>query len=220
MSLQGIVLFLFVGVAMIFTVMAGGLSIVFLAELRRFERLRQRQTSPRSDFLKRLLRLLSRNRIRTIGDVHQAYRAFFGVDVLRSSHLEDVAEFLQTAMRRIASVPEGAPDRLRTKTEAIQALLVANRRALDVERMCIPFSGTPEPERALLEQLAGFSVEDKAELTGKLDALAKAIRFREDLVERLGYERDRAVKLARWGCRGALVLGILSAVLGFLCLGL
>jgi hypothetical protein len=221
MSLQGIVLFLFVGVAMLFAAVAAGLSAVFLVELRRFERIRWRQASPRLEFLKRLLRGLARRRIKGIGDVHQSYRAFFGVGVLRSSHLGEIAEFLEQAMRRIASGPQGAPGgRLEAKIESLHELLAANQRVLEVERMCVPFSGTPESEREVLEELLELPVEDKTKVTAKLDALAKAIRFRQDLVERLGYERDRSVKLARWGCYGALVLAILSAILGFLCLGL
>jgi hypothetical protein len=219
MTIQGLLLFLFVGIALLFAVVAAGVATVFLVELRRFERVRGRQASPRAEFLRLFLRRLKR--IKSIGDVHHSYRTFFGVGVLKSSHLEEIDEFLQHAMRRIASDPQSAPvGRPEAMIESLQELLVANRRALDVERMCVPFSGTPEPEREMLQALLDIPAGEAVTLTDKINALARAIRFRHDLVERLTYERDRSVIVARWGCYGAMTLAVLSAILGFLCLGL
>ncbi len=98
--LQGIVLFLFVGVSMLLAAVAVGLSTVFLVILSHFEQVRRRQARPRSDFLQTLQRRLGRKTFRDIGAVHQSYRAFFGVGVLRSSHLEDIAELLRRTMHR------------------------------------------------------------------------------------------------------------------------
>ena len=104
--LQGIVLCLFVGISRLLAAVAVGLSAVFLAVLSHFEQVQRRQARPRSDFLNKLQRRLGRKTFRGIGAVHQSYRAFFGVGVLRSSHLEDIAEVLQRAMHRIASEPQ------------------------------------------------------------------------------------------------------------------
>jgi hypothetical protein len=217
---EGIALFLFVGGSILLAGVAVGLSAFFLVELSRFERVRRRQASPRSDFLERLLRGLAHNAIHDIGDVHDAYRAFFGVGVLRGSHLEEIAEFLQRTMRRIASAPHGSWDGwLHEHTQLLDELLASNQRALEMERICEPFSGTPEPERLLLKDLLELAVGEKAAVTAKLDALAKAIRFRQDRVERLGRENARSLRLARWGWYGTMGLSILSIILGIMSLG-
>jgi hypothetical protein len=221
MSLQGIVLFVFVGASMLFAAVAIGLSAVFLVVLSRFERMRRMPPSSRSAFVRKLLGGLSRNTFRDIGDVHHAYRAFFGVSVLRSSHLEEIREFLERAMHRIPSAPEGPPDGpLQAKLASLRELLAANQRVLEVERMCVPFSGTPELERGILGELLELPLEDKTKVTAKLDALAKAIRFRQDTLDRLEEESSRSLRMARWGWYGALALALLVVILGFLCLGL
>ena len=221
MSLQGILLFAFVGAAMLFAVVAIGLSAVFLTMLSRFERMRRRPPSAGQEFLRKLLRGLSRDAFQNIGAVHHAYRAVFGVGVLRSSHLQEIGEFLEQAIRRMPSAPEGLPDGpSKEKIALLRELLATNQRALDVERMCVPFSGTPELEREILGDLLELPAEDKTKLTAKLDALAKAIRFRQDALERLEEEGARSLSVARWGWYGVLALAVLVGILGFLCLGL
>jgi hypothetical protein len=221
MTVRGIALLVLGGFSMLVAAAGVGLSAVFLVELWRFEQVRRRGRSPRSAFLNRLLRRLARKRIPGIAEVHHLYRAFFGVGVLRSSHLEEITEFLQAAVRRMTSAPQGPlGESLPAKIESMQQLIAANQRALEVERMCVPYSGTPEPERAVLAELLGLPAEDKTKVTAKLDALAKAIRFRYDSVERLAYESGRSIRVARWGWYGTLALAMLSAILGLMCLGL
>jgi hypothetical protein len=220
MRLQGIAGFLFAAGAILVAAVAAALSAVFLAELARFERVRRRQARPRSEFLRKLMRGLAKKRIRDIGDVHDSYRAFFGVDVLRGSHLEEVAEFLQGAMLRTVSTPQGlAHGRPQVRTQSLRELLVVNQRALDVELMRVPFSGTPDPERRILEELLELTVADGSKAPAKLNALAKAIRIRQDAVERLGRERGRSLRWARWGWYGTMAFAILSAILGVMYLG-
>jgi hypothetical protein len=221
MSLQGILLFVFVGSAMLFAAAIVGLSAVFLVMLSRFDELRRRPPSSRPAFMRKLLRGVSRNAIQNISDVHAMYRTFFGVGTLRSSHLEEIGEFLDSAMRRLSSTPEMQPAGPSQKTRDVLAgLHAANQRALDVERMCIPFSGTPETERGILADLLELPVEDKSRMAAKLDALAKTIRFRQDTLDRLADESARSLRVARWGWYGALTLSVLVGILGFLCLGL
>ncbi len=221
MSLQGIVLFVFVGASVLFALVAAGLSAVFLVTLSRFERLRRMPLSSRPTFVRRLLRGLARGAFPNIGAVHHAYRSFFGVGILRSSHLEEIGEFLEQAMRRIPSAPEGpAAGPSQATLALLRELLAANQRALEVERMCVPFSGTPEFERGILGELLELPVDDTAKLAGKLGALAKAIRFRHDVLERLDEESARSLRMARWGWQAVLALAVLVAILGFLCLGL
>jgi len=220
MRLQGIVGFLFAAGSILLAAVAVALSAVFLAELARFERVRRRQARPRADFLRKLLRGLAKQRIQTIGDVHNSYRSFFGVDVLRGSHLEEVAEFLEGAIRRSVSTPQGVPQEgPHLRTQSLRELLVVNQRALDVELMCVPFSGTPEPERRILEKLLELTVEDNSKATVTLNALARAIRIRQDTVERMSQESGRSLRWARWGWYGTLAFAILSAVLGIMYLG-
>jgi hypothetical protein len=217
MSPQGIILFVFVGVSLLVAAAAAGLSGVFLVELWHVEQVRRRRALSRSAFLRRLLRRLET--MRDIGDVHDSYRAFFGVAVMRSSHLEDVSEFLRQGMRRLTAGPQEWSDSKRhAKIESLQELLAANGRALEVERMCVPFSGTPEPERGVLEELLGIPTGDGI-VTAKLDILAKAVRHRQDTLERLSQQNARALQLARWGWYAALGMAMLTGILGLISLG-
>lgn len=221
MRLEGILLFLFVGVSMFLAALAVGVSALALVVLSRFDRMRRRPSDSRPEFLKRLLRGLSRKSLREIGDVHRAYRAFFGTGALRASHLEEIEEFLRGALHVIAAAAPGARNgEAEAKDRLVRELMAANARALEVERMCGRYSGTPELERGLLQELLALPAEDKTKARAALDTLARAIRFRQDTLERLEEESDRSLRLARWGWYGTLALAALALVLGFLSLGL
>src|SRR5574341_839934 len=154
MVLEGVVSVVFVGGSILLAGMAALLSAVFLRELSRLARMRRRRDDPRADFLKRLLPRVASRAIQDISDVHNAYRMFFGVGTLRASHLEEIAEFLRTAMARMASAPHGSSGaRSQENIQVLRELLAVNQRTLEVERQCVPFSGTPEPERQLLEEV-------------------------------------------------------------------
>jgi hypothetical protein len=218
--LDGIALFVFVGALILLAVIAAGLSAVFLSVLSRFDDMRRRPPNARGVFVHRLVRDVSRRAVRDLDDVHRSYRRFFGADVMRGAHLEELDEILQGAMRQIASGPPGASENgLRETIQLVQDLRAANHRALEVERMCAPFSGTPEQERGILKELLRHPADDKAAVMVHLSALAKAIRFRQDALDRLRVESDRSLQLARWGWYGTLTLAILLMILGLLCLG-
>jgi hypothetical protein len=220
MRLEGIVLFLFAGASILSACMAVTVSPFFLVALSRFERMRRGQANPRSAFLKKLLRGVAKKAVQDIGDVHNAYRAFLGISTLRASHLQEIAEFLRRAEVQIASAPPGVLHGCaQENTQLLHGLLAMNQRALEVELQCAPFSGTPEPERQLLEEILALTMEDKTRVSAKLDALAKAIRTRQDTVERLGLQGGRSLRLARWGWIGTLGFSILSIILGVLALG-
>ncbi len=220
MRLAGIFLFLFVGGSILLAGVAVVLSAVFLGELWRFDRMRRRQPNARLAFGKKLLRGLANKAIKDISDVYNSYRAFLGIEALKASHLEEIAEYLRRAMPRTASAPHGPPDaRLHENTQVVEELLAANQRALEVELHCVPFSGTPEPERQLLEEILELTAEDKPTVSAKLGVLAKAIRIRQDTVERLDRESGRCLRLARWGWFGTAGFSILSIILGILALG-
>ncbi len=221
MVLKGVASVVFVGSSILLAGLAVVLSAVFLHELSRLARMRSRRDNPRSDFLKRLLPGVANGAIKDISDVHNAYRLFFGIGSLRASHLEEIADFLRTAMARIASAPRGSLEaRAHGKTQMLRELLAVNQRTLEVELQCVPFSGTPEPERQYLEEVLGLAAEDIRKIGPKLDALAMVIRLRQDAVEQLGRESGRSLRLARWGWLGTAGFSILSIILGMLVLGM
>jgi hypothetical protein len=220
MVLEGVVWVVFVGGSILVAGMAALFSAVFLRELSRLARMRRRRDNPRADFLKRLLPGVASRTIQDIGDVHNAYRMFFGVGTLRASHLEEIADFLRTAMARMASAPQVSSDkRSQENIQVLRVLLAVNQRTQEVELQCVPFSGTPEPERQLLEAVLELAAENTRRVGPKLDALAKAIRIRQDAVEQLGKESGRSLRLARWGWLGTAGFSILSIILGILALG-
>ena len=220
MVLEGIALVVFVGGSILLAGMAVPLSAVFLRELSRLAWMRRRRDNPRADFLKRLLPGVANRAIQDISDVHNAYRSFFGIGALRASHLGEIADFLRTAMARLASAPHGPSDaRSDENIQVLRDLLAVNQRTLEVELQCVPFSGTPEPERQLLEEVLELAAEDTRRLGPKLDALAKSIRIRQDAVVQLGRESGRSLRLARWGWLGTAGFSILSIILGILALG-
>jgi hypothetical protein len=220
MGLKGIVLFLFVGGSILLAGLAIAVSAAVLLQLSRFERVRRRLANPRAAFVKTLLRGIAVEKIQDVGDVHNAYRAFFGIGGLRASHLTEIAEFLRAAMLPGASSPQRPSDaQLHQTAHMLGNLLAANQHALEVELLCVPFSGTPEPERQLLEEISELATADRAVAGTKLAALAKAIRIRQDTVERLDRERGRSLRLARWGWLGAVGFSILTIVFGVMALG-
>jgi hypothetical protein len=220
MVLKGVASVVLVGGSILLAGMAMALAAVFLRELSRLARMRRRRDNPRSDFLKRLLPGVANGSIKDISDVHNAYRVFFGVGALRASHLEEIADFLRTAMGRMASAPHGPSDAgSQKKMQVMRELLAVNQRTLEVELQCVPFSGTPEPERHLLEEVLELTAEDKDSVRPKLDAVAMGIRIRQDTVEQLGRESGRSLKLARWGWLATAGVSILSVIIGILALG-
>jgi len=220
MVLEGVARIMFVGGSILLAGLAVPLSAVILRELSRLARMRRRRDSPRSDFLKRLLPGVANRAIRDIGDVHTAYRTFFGIGTLRASHLEEIADFLRTAMTRLASAPQGSSEAgSQEHIQVLRDLVAVNQRTLEVERQWVPFSGTPETERQLLEEVLELAAENARKVGPKLDALAKTIRIRQEAVEQLGRESGRSLRLARWGWVGAAGFSILSIFLGLLALG-
>jgi len=218
MKLEGVILFLFAGSSILCACVAVALSPVFLATLAHLERMRRKPTNVHSAFLKKILRGLPRRTFRDLNDVHNAYRALLGIGTLRASHLEDIGRFLQRAKQQMSSAPKGSGDSADEKTLLLDELIAANQRALEVERQCVPFSGTPEPEQQLLEDLLQLTQGGEKPVHAKLDALARAIRERQDALERLGRESNRSLSLAKWGWYGTLGFSILSIILGILAL--
>ncbi len=210
--IKGIVLFLFAGGSIALAGLGIVLAALFLLELSRFERVRRRQGNSRSAFVKTLLRGMTAERIQEIGDVHNSYRAYFGVGVLKASHLEEISEFLRWAMAPGASSPPEP-----STPQLLEKLLAANQRALEVELQCVPFSGTPEPERQLLEGISRLATTDGA--VNKLAALARAIRIRQDSTDWLDRERSWSLRFAKWGWLGTVGFCLLTILLGILALG-
>lgn len=221
MVLKGVASVVFVGTSALLAGLAVVLSAVFLRELSRMARMRSRRDSPRSDFLKRLLPGVANGAIKDISDVHNAYRLFLGIGSLRVSHLEEIADFLRTAMARIASAPPGSLEaRAQGKTQVLRELLAVNQRTLEVELQCVPFAGTPEPERQFLEEVLRLAADGTRIVGPKLDALARGIRIRQDAIEQLGRESGRSLRLATWGWLGTAAFSILSIILGMLAFGM
>ena len=102
MRLEGIILFLFAGASILLACGAVTLSAVFLIALSRFERLRRRQATSRSAFSRKLLRKLINTAVLDLDDVHNSYRAYFGIGTLRASHLEEIGDFLRRAKDQMA----------------------------------------------------------------------------------------------------------------------
>jgi hypothetical protein len=220
MVLQGVVSVVIVGASILLAGVAIPLSAVFLRELSRIARMRRRRDDPRTDFLKRLLPGVANGALKDINDVHNAYRMFFGIGSLRASHLEEIGDFLRTAMARIASGPQGSLEaRAHGKIQVLRELLAVNQRTLEVELQCVPFSGTPEPERQVLEEVLEIAAADTKRVGPRLDALAKGIRIRQEAMEKLGRESGRTLRLATWGWLGTAGFSILSVILGILALG-
>ncbi len=219
MKLAGVLLFLFVGGAILLAGMTILVSTIFLIELRLLAKQRRRPDA-RSAFGDKLLRDLTRGTIREIADVYDAYRSFLGIEVLRSSHLEDIREFLQAAISQSAGMhPQAVGAEVHADIQLAQELLAANERALEVEMHCAPFSGTPEPERHLLEDLVNLTAGDDRPAMMKLGLLAKAIRTRLDALDGAEREGARTMTLARWGWIGTICFSLLAIILGLLIIG-
>lgn len=220
MELKGIALFLVVGGSILLAGLALAVSAGVLLQLARLEQMRWRLATSRAAFVRTLRRAVAGERIHDVGDMHHAYRAFFGIDALRASHLEEIADFLRAAMRPGASSPHRpAEARLPQTAHRLGKLLAANQRALEAERQWVPFAGTLEPERHLLEAVAELATAEGDGVDTKLAALATAIRIRQDTAQRLDRERSRLLRWAWWGWLGTAGFALLTIVFGVMALG-
>ena len=98
-------------------------------------------------------------------------------------------------------------DELKLLTNSIHELLKEEEKR-------VPFYGTPDLERSLLEDILEITASDKELINVKLTRLAELIKARQDTINVLGEEKGEARKLAYWGLAGSVVFGMVSIILG------
>ncbi|MBA3016553.1 MAG: hypothetical protein KJ550_00795 [Proteobacteria bacterium] len=102
---------------------------------------------------------------------------------------------------------------MKDKLVVLRELIETLNESLSAEERRVPFYGTPEQERDLLEDILELTTADRDIVNSKLSRLAELIRVRQDTVNTLGEEKGKARKLAAWGLTGTIIFGVLSVIL-------
>lgn len=180
---------------------------IFAVERRRLERHVALQLS----FVDVVTRCLENDTLSSLDDLHDLYRAHFNHSMRGLGDFEELSQLIRQVTLRVAvashlkELHKGLP-RLKT-------LLAANEEHVRQEHIRIPFSDAPSPERQLLEDILELTTNDKDLVRSKLNELGKAVRIRQDTIERLGTESHQSLVWAKWGLAGTVLFSLVSIAL-------
>jgi hypothetical protein len=197
------------GMALIFGFIAGmGSMAVFLAYQRR--RRRERQAA----LVVALLNGVQNGTVESLKDAESFYNAFFD----RSQPGFRGFEELGLALRKVqVAASSQGPTESKPKFDrvlsTVRGLLDEHDRQMHEYLKELPFAGTPSPERELLQDIAALVGTGHDLLEAKLGELAKAVRIRQETLERLSDEKGRSLVWARWGVIGTVAFSAVSITL-------
>lgn len=169
------------------------------------------------EFVAVLLGAFQNKALDNSNDITSLYEAHFGVarervEMYARSHL-----LLKKLQLRISTGNSGVSARLLVdRLDELRQLTTSVHTLLKAEELKAPFYGTPEMERALLEDVLELTMADRNLVHMKLTRLAELIRVRQDTIEVLGEEKGSARRLAYWGLAGTVVFGVASTILGLM----
>jgi hypothetical protein len=174
---------------------------------------RRERRRKESEFVSLLLTAFENKAIATVDDLVALHDAHFdrpGSPVLVYRQLR---RFLEAVQLQIASAQaHRTAHKLIPRLGELRGLTDLVAKTLATEEKRVPFYGTPEPERGLLEDILELTNSDREIVGGKLTRLAELIAARSETIKTLGDEKGKATKLAYWGLAGTLLFGILSLV--------
>jgi hypothetical protein len=162
-------------------------------------------------FVALLVTAFENKAVSTVDDVVALHDAHFHDDASPVLAYQQMQRSLQAVQLQVAtSHVQGVGHKLIPVLGELRELtdLVSKRVASEKKR--VPFFGTPEPERGLLEDILELTKSDREIVGGKLTRLAELIAARSEVVKTLGDEKGKAKRLAYLGLAGTVVFGILS----------
>jgi hypothetical protein len=152
--------------------------------------------------------------IRTMHDVEAFYSAFYDSPQLQ---IRD-QEVIGLALRRVLMTPShpGTPDskeHIDRLLPTVRDLIAEHDKQMQEVRRELPFAGTPSPERELLQDVVALAGGDHALIDSKLGELGKAVRIRQETIDRLSDEKGQSLRWAKWGTIGTVVFSLASILL-------
>lgn len=187
---------------------------IFISVLLAFRRQQAERMARRESFVEAILRCLERDTLSSINDLHDLFRAHFTKSNLNYGDFEGLSQLVRSAIKKVATGENMSRQKNLSKgLPQLRTLLAANEDCLRQEQVRIPFSGTPSPERQLLEDILELTTSDKELIRFKLNELAKAIRVRQETIDRLGTESHQSLVWAKWGLAGTVVFSLISIAL-------
>ena len=201
------------------TVAITAIAAAYLAGLGLFwwywRRMKRARHERDSTFVTTLQNGVINGTICTLDDVNVFYAAYFDAPQLSYRDAERLGLFLRKLLlgpSLPSHVSSTAP--LERLVPVVRELIAAHDSAMEDVRKELPFSGTPSPERELLQDISALATGERSRLDSKLTELAKAVRIRQEMIERISDERGRSLRWAKWGAIGTVLFSLVSIILG------
>ncbi len=154
------------------------------------------------------------NAVQEAEDLFTFFRAHYDPTFMGLADYEKALNLLERAVFSMASAEaRSSGEDLKEQVTELKNLRQRVVCMVEKEQKKVPFHGTPEQERQLLEDILELTDADKAVVYTKLSRLADLVRARQDTINVLGDEKGRATKLAWIGLAGTILLGIVSIIL-------
>jgi hypothetical protein len=187
-----------------------GMWLWWRSVVRRRERYRQQEVA----FVPILLGAARNGAALALADVIDLYRAHFEEDNPGAIH-SHLSKLLRRAELAIAAqgIHVVAAD-LKEALPLLRKFLSENEVLVREEEVRIPFSGTPSPERQLLQDVLELTAGDRDIVRSKLTEIAHAVTVRQDTIQRLGEEGRQSLRWAKLGLVGTVVFSMISIALG------
>lgn len=204
-------IFLWIGGSAFVLAYAIGVWLGWRSIVRRRERYRQREAA----FVQLLLGAVRNGTAASLPNVVDLYRAHFHDERPGGPIHAHLSELLRRAELVIAA--EGkyviAAD-VKENLPLLRRVLAENEELARQEEVRIPFSGTPSPERELLQDVLELTASDRDIVRAKLTEIAHAVTARHDTIHRLGEEGRQSLRWAKLGLAGTVAFSIISITLG------
>ena len=182
--------------------------------IRRLRQHREKLAQVRSAFVETILQCIKNKTLQGLTNLHDLYQAHFGKEMIEPGDFEELSQLIRRAILSLATSTQMSG--FRDVISGLEALLAANEERLRKEKVRLPFSETPLPERQLLEDILELTSADKDLVRSKLTELAKAVKIRQETIEKLANEGHQSVVLARWGVAGTIVFSLVSILISIL----
>ncbi len=183
--------------------------------IARFRRRREEEKARDDLFVSQVIACVRNGSVESIDHISDLYSSHFSARVDSLTHLNHLSHLLRKSIAKIASASEvgDSNHKLIERLPSLRQYLSANEERVQQEELRLPFSDAPHPERQLLEDILEMTKSDKELVRTKLSELGKAIRIRQDTVDRLGTESHQSLVWAKWGLAGTVVFSVVSIVL-------
>ncbi|MCP4704499.1 MAG: hypothetical protein GY865_07800 [candidate division Zixibacteria bacterium] len=183
----------------------------------RLKLIKEEEKKRRLEFHKIILRSFRNETILGVEDLISFHKSHFGGNFLRVYQLTDIKESLENALLKISSSTSGHEIKeLIPRLDDLRDLITKVDAVLKSEEFKVPFYGTPEEERKLLEDIFELTKTDRDIIRNKLSELADLITARDHTISVLGEEKGKAGTRATLGLIGTVIFGVATIIIAII----